>query len=82
MEDKNQNQSKSSGVGLLFLIIGAMLVGLKTTGVINWAWWIVLMPFYPTALVISMGLLLVFGIGLVAVVAAVLKIALKSIKSK
>ena len=40
----------------MLIVLGAVFLCLKLTGVIGWAWWIVLIPFYPTfALLIFAG---------------------------
>lgn len=39
---------------------GVLLVILKLAGVIGWAWWIVLIPFYPILLTLVMASL--FGV--------------------
>ena len=33
----------------MLLLLGTLLTVFKLAGVINWAWWIVLIPFYPWA---------------------------------
>lgn len=42
-------------IGALW-VLGIILLILKLAGVIAWAWWIVLIPFYSTVL----GLLIIF----------------------
>jgi len=51
----------------MLLIIGIMFLMLKLAGVVSWAWWIVLIPFYPAIL----GMLVVLGCFLLAGVFAV-----------
>lgn len=40
-----QTESKSSGIGVLGLL-GVAFVVLKLTGVIDWSWWWVTIPFW------------------------------------
>jgi hypothetical protein len=49
--------------GGLLTFLGVLLVILKLAEVINWSWWIVLIPLYPMVLflVILFGLLLFAG---------------------
>lgn len=49
-----ENSSGLSFAGLLTIVF----ITLKLTGVINWSWWLVLLPFYGPIL----GVILVFGI--------------------
>ena len=45
MSDTKSNSSSSSGVGGLGLL-GIVFVTLKLTGVIDWSWWWVTVPFW------------------------------------
>jgi len=45
MSNINNSSSSSSGIGVLGLL-GVLFVGLKLTGVINWSWWWVTLPFW------------------------------------
>lgn len=47
----------------LLYVLGVALLILKLAGVIAWAWWIVLIPFYPVAFGIAV-LLFCCGFGL------------------
>jgi len=40
----NTNNS-SSGIGV-FGLLGVLFVALKLMSVVNWSWWLVLLPFY------------------------------------
>jgi len=56
--------SSSSGIGV-FGLLGVLFVGLKLTGVINWSWWWVLLPFYG---VLAVGLSILAFVIIVAVI--------------
>lgn len=59
-----QNSSKSGGGGVLGLL-GVAFVILKLTGVINWSWWWVTIPFWgglAIALVILIVCAIVIGV--------------------
>jgi hypothetical protein len=64
-------QVGGSGVGF-FSLLGLLFIGLKLGGIINWSWWLVLLPLYgPLLLVLGIiGLALAFY-GLVLGFAAV-----------
>jgi hypothetical protein len=47
----------------LFLVLGTILLILKLAEVIQWSWWIVLIPFYPLFLVLFV-LIIYFFIGM------------------
>jgi len=53
-----QTESKSSGIGVLGLL-GVAFVVLKLTGVINWSWWWVTVPFWG-GLALAVGILFVW----------------------
>lgn len=36
-----------NGDNLMLMLLGILFLMLKLAGVIYWAWWIVLIPFYP-----------------------------------
>lgn len=56
----NSNQKTSGGIGVIGLL-GVLFVGLKLTGVINWSWWLVTLPFWwwiiPVMLIILFPLI-------------------------
>lgn len=66
MSDKkvNSNSSSSSGIGVLGLL-GVAFVVLKLTGIINWSWWYVTMPFWGG---IAIGISLIVLGGLLTVI--------------
>lgn len=41
----NNSNSSSGGVGVIGLL-GVVFVALKLTGIINWSWWWVTLPFW------------------------------------
>ena len=43
MSDSN---STSGGRVGFFGLLGVLFIGLKLSGVINWSWWLVLLPLY------------------------------------
>jgi hypothetical protein len=56
--------SSSGGIGVVGLL-GVVFVTLKLTGVINWSWWYVTMPFWgglAIAAVVGIVALLAWGI--------------------
>ncbi len=58
MADKTVIQNSGIG-GALLLITGIVLIILKLQGIVTVAWWIVLIPLYPTIL---LAIILVLGI--------------------
>lgn len=56
----SSSSGNSSGIGL-FGVVGIVFVILKFTGVINWSWWLVTLPFYG-GLIIALVLLLIFAV--------------------
>lgn len=42
---ENSSSSKSSGIGF-FSLLGIVFIILKLCHVINWSWWLVLLPLY------------------------------------
>lgn len=60
----NQSSSTRSGVGVLGLL-GVAFIVLKLCGVITWSWWWVTAPFWgPTALVLSIAILIILGMAI------------------
>lgn len=41
----NRNSGSSGGIGV-FGALGVLFVALKLTGVIDWSWWLVTLPFW------------------------------------
>lgn len=63
---KNQNSSSSSGIGVLGLL-GVAFVVLKLTGVIDWSWWWVTLPFWGGLVLVLPIILIVFIVKLIAI---------------
>ena len=63
---KNQNSSSSSGIGVLGLL-GVAFVVLKLTGVIDWSWWWVTVPFWGGLVLVFPIILIVFIVKLIAI---------------
>lgn len=56
----SNSSSSSSGIGVLGLL-GVAFVVLKLTGVIDWSWWLVTLPFYGgVAVVVALALIAIF----------------------
>ncbi|MGG4552596.1 hypothetical protein [Paenibacillus humicus] len=64
-----QNEGKSGGIGVLGLL-GVAFVVLKLTGVIDWSWWWVTLPFWGG---LVLGLVIIFLVYIVSVVIEVLE---------
>lgn len=53
-----ESKNTSSGIGVLGLL-GVLFVGLKLTGIIDWSWWWVTVPFWGgLALIVAILLIL------------------------
>lgn len=80
MNDEKKVIVTKNGVGFLG-ILGLIFITLKLCGVINWSWWLVLLPIYgPIALVLSiLAVVAIVGVGvllatfLVAIVVELVK---------
>lgn len=59
----SNDTSSSSGIGVLGLL-GVVFVTLKLTGVINWSWWYVTLPFWGgfAILLVILFIMLIFYI--------------------
>ncbi len=57
----NSSSTSSGGLGVAGLL-GVFFIALKLTGVINWSWLWVTVPFWG-GLAIFLGILLVIGLG-------------------
>ena len=56
------NTDKWTGFGVIAVALaGIVLVVLKACGVIGWAWWIALLPFFVLAGVLVLSALVVIG---------------------
>lgn len=58
----SQNNTSSTGIGF-FGLLGIVFITLKLTNIINWSWWLVLLPLYG-------GFILVVAIVILYVLAA------------
>lgn len=57
---------KQRGISFLDLL-GLLFIGLKLTEVIDWSWWLVLLPLYgPLALGLVFMLVMLFVFGIIA----------------
>jgi hypothetical protein len=57
------NTQANSGIGF-FGLLGILFIALKLLGVINWSWWLVLLPLYgPVALVAGIILIVLVWVG-------------------
>lgn len=65
----SQESKQSRGIGF-FTLLGLLFIGLKLGGVINWSWWLVLLPLYGP-LAVALVLVTVFLLGAVAMAVAV-----------
>lgn len=54
----NTNNS-SSGIGV-FGLLGVLFVALKLMSVVNWSWWLVLLPFYGGIALFFLVLAIIF----------------------
>lgn len=61
----NRNKSISTGGGVGFTgIILAILVALKIAGVIDWSWWIVLMPLWVEIGLVALVVLIIYVVAI------------------
>jgi len=66
---KKGYEQGSKGFPFLWLL-GLLFIGLKLTGYISWAWYLVLLPFYgPLLLVLAFCAILLLIAGVVAIFA-------------
>ncbi len=61
----DSKSTSSSGIGVLGLL-GVLFVGLKLTGVIDWSWWWVTLPFWG-GFALVLGIFACIGVAAVAV---------------
>lgn len=55
------NSSSSAGGGISFFgLLGIVFITLKLTGVINWSWWLVLLPLYGSFVLVATVFLMIF----------------------
>lgn len=63
----SSSSSSSGGIGILGLL-GVLFVGLKLTGVIDWSWWYVTLPFWGALAVFLVAMLIMLVMaGIVAI---------------
>jgi len=51
--------NNDSGVGF-FTVLGLIFLTLKLIGIINWSWWLVLLPFYGGITIALLFILLIY----------------------
>lgn len=67
-----ENQAASGGIGF-FGLLGIVFITLKLCNVINWSWWLVLLPLYgPAALILAILLIIAIVAALAALVSAII----------
>lgn len=52
----NASRNKS---GTFLTLLFFLFLGLKLSHVVAWSWWVIFIPFYPAALLLGVGLLLI-----------------------
>jgi len=65
MDVEKKIEVKGSGIGVLGLL-GVLFVGLKLTGIINWSWWYVTLPFWGG---LALALAIIAIVGIITVIA-------------
>jgi hypothetical protein len=64
----NQQSASSGGIGF-FGLLGIVFIILKLTGVIDWSWWLVLLPLYGgLALLLAIGAVVLLFLGFVVAI--------------
>lgn len=61
--NKNKSISTGSGIGLTGIIL-AILVALKIAGVIDWSWWIVLIPLWVEIGLVALVVLIIYVVAI------------------
>ena len=68
MDNSNNNRSSAAGGGLGILrVVEIVFIILKLLGIINWSWWIVLIPLWID---LGVSLLIILVIIIVAIIMA------------
>ena len=68
MDNSNNNRSPAAGGGLSILgVVEIVFIILKLLGIINWSWWIVLIPLWID---LGVSLLIILIIIIVAIIMA------------
>lgn len=65
----NKNGTQGGGIGVMGLI-GIVFVTLKLTGVIDWSWWWVTLPFWGG---LALAIVVVVIVAIIAAIAAALE---------
>ncbi len=61
---ENNSAAQSGGIGF-FGLLTLLFIGLKLGGVINWSWWLVLLPLYGSLAFVGVILLVFLILALV-----------------
>ena len=57
----DNNVTRTGGI-TFFGALGILFIGLKLAGIINWSWWLVLLPLYgPLVAALALILLILLG---------------------
>lgn len=65
-QSRSVEVSASPGFGWFFMLLGLLFIGLKLAEVIDWSWWLVLLPIYGGIALILAVLAIVGIISLIA----------------
>ena len=67
----DNNVTRTGGI-TFFGALGILFIGLKLAGIINWSWWLVLLPLYgPLVAAPALILLILLGAAIVSLVGAI-----------
>jgi len=67
----DNNVTRTGGI-TFFGALGILFIGLKLAGIINWSWWLVLLPLYgPLVAALALILLILLGAAIVSLVGAI-----------
>ena len=67
----DNNVTRSGGI-TFFGALGILFIGLNLAGIINWSWWLVLLPLYgPLVAALALILLILLGAAIVSLVGAI-----------
>ena len=61
--NKNKSISTGGSIGLTGIIL-AVLIALKIAGVIDWSWWIVLMPLWVEIGLVALVVLIIYVVAI------------------
>lgn len=62
MAESSSSSSSGIGCGSFLLLLGLLFIALKLTHVIDWQWWIVLLPIYPAFVIFAIVAIVMGGI--------------------